>query len=175
MRGAESNPKTGNTVKRTGTTRDGGTPHNPPPPPFNGTTTQTKGGHHAQDGGGQHSSARPSITMPPTIHNGTPPSATAPPTTNARGRIDRGYPTTRTAQTRTHHPHTTHLAMNGARYDSSTRQHCNGMSRARATPLHWAGQQHTPPPFHTPRRMDTIHSSTHLLSLIHVHTTNEQQ
>nr|DAK24057.1 MAG TPA: hypothetical protein [Caudoviricetes sp.] len=39
------------------------------------------------------------------------------------------------------------------------------MSRVRATPLHWAGQQqHTPPPFHTPRRMDTIHSSTHLLS-----------
>nr|DAS53847.1 MAG TPA: hypothetical protein [Caudoviricetes sp.] len=50
------------------------------------------------------------------------------------------------------------------------------MSRARAAPLHWAEQQqHTPPPFRTPRRMDTIHSSTHLLSLIHVHTLNEQQ
>lgn len=43
--------------------------------------------------------------------------------------------------------------------------YCSGMSRARAIPLQWARQQqHTPPPFHTPRRMDTIHSSTHLLS-----------
>nr|DAS34305.1 MAG TPA: hypothetical protein [Caudoviricetes sp.] len=49
------------------------------------------------------------------------------------------------------------------------------MSRARATPPHWAGQQqHTPPPFHAPRRMDTVHSSTHLLLLVHVHTTDDQ-
>jgi len=92
------------------------------------------------------------------------------------GGVDRGYPTTRTPQThtRTRTPHT--RQWNSARHDSSTGEYCNGMSRARAAPPHWAGQQqHTPPPFHTPRRMDTIHPSTHLLSHIHVHTTDEQR
>ena len=92
------------------------------------------------------------------------------------GGAHRGYPTTRTPQTHTHHPHTTHLARNTVRHDSSTRQHCSGMSRARAAPLHWAGQQqYTPSPFRTPRRMDTIHSSIRLLQLIRVHTLNDQQ
>lgn len=116
-----------------------------------------------------HSLCHPPSTMPPTIHDG-------PTHHHDEGRVNRGYPTTQTPQTHTHHPHTTHLAKNSARHGSSTRQHCNGMSRARATPPHWAGQQqHTPPPFHTPMRMDTIHSSTHTLSLIRVHTVNDQR
>lgn len=123
-----------------------------------------RGTPHTRRGGQQHN--RPSLTTPPTIRHAAPPSTTAPPTTTTKGEAHRGYPTTRTAQTHTHHPHTTHPAMNSARHDSGTRQHCNEMSRARATPLHRARQQqHTPPPFHTPRRTDTIHSSTHLLSL----------
>lgn len=114
--------------------------------------------HHAT----HHPLCRPTVQDGPTHHHD-------------EGVADRGYPTTRTAQTDTH-THTTHLARNSAQHDSSTRQHCNGMSRARATPPHWAGrQQRTPPPFHTPRRVDTIHSSTHLLSLIHVHTTDDQR
>lgn len=142
-------------------------------PPFNGTTTQTEGGHHAQDGEASntaalHSPCHPPPTMPPTTHND--------PTLHH----DEGERTEDTPPHKRHKhtltTHTPHLAGNSARHDSSTRQHCNGMSRARDAPLHWAGQQqHTPPPFHTPRRMDTIHSSTHLLSLIHVHTTDDQR
>lgn len=139
-----------------------------------GGRQHTDGGHRTQDG--------ESVTQPPFTHhathhhNGTPPSATAPPTTTTRGG--------RTEDTPPHEQHrhtpTTHTprdpARDSARHDSNTRQHCGGMSRARATPLHRVGQQqHTPPPFYTPRRMDTIHSSTHLLLLIRVHTTNEQQ
>nr|DAV39970.1 MAG TPA: hypothetical protein [Caudoviricetes sp.] len=41
--------------------------------------------------------------MPPTIHN-------APTHHHSEGGADKGYPTTRTAQTHTHHPHTTHPA-----------------------------------------------------------------
>ena len=161
MQRAGSNSKTGNTVKRMGITRDKGTTHNTPPPPFNRTTEQTEGGHRTQDGESQRH-YRPSLTMPPTIRYATPPSTTTPPTIHDEGgEAHRGDPTTRTTQTHTNHPHTTRLARNNARHDSSTRQHCNGMSRARVAPLHWARQQqHTPPPFHTPRRMDTTHSST---------------
>lgn len=137
-----------------------GTPtHRRGTPTFNGEASNTAT---------LHSPCHPPPQRHPTIHDG--------PTLHHReGGRGRGYPTTRTPQTHTHHPHTTHLARNSARHDSSTRQHCNVMSRARATPPHRAAQQqHTPPPFHTPRRMDVIHSSTHLLSLVHVHTTNER-
>lgn len=133
------------------------------------------GGHRTQDGEASstaalQSSCHPPPTMPP--HH---PQRPHPPPRRGGG-AGKGYPTTRTAQTHTHHPHATHPARNSTQHDSSTRQHCNGMSRARTTPPHRAGQQqHTPPPFHTPRRMDTIHSSTHLLSLIHVHTTDDQR
>ena len=147
----------------------------PPLPPFNRTTTQTEGGHQHADG--RVGIAPPALPRHATHHhNGTPPSTTAPPSTTTRGEQTEDTPpheqhghtlTTRTPQ---------HPAGSSARHDSSTRQHCNGMSRARATPPHRAGQQqHTPPPFHTPRRMDTIHSSTHLLLLIHVHTTDDQR
>lgn len=136
--------------------------------------TNRKGAPCTRRGGRQHS--RPSLTMPPTIRYATPPSTTAPPTANVRGEHTedtpphehhRHTPTTRTPRTRQGAVHDTNC---------STRQHCNGMSRARAAPLHRAGQQqHAPPPFHTPRRMDAIHSSTHPLSLIHVHTLNDQR
>lgn len=122
------------------------------------------------------------VTQPPFTHHAThhplchPPSTTAPPTTTRGGGRAKDTP----PHEHHRHTHTTHtpqdMARNSARHDSSTRQHCNGMSRARATPPHWAGQQqHTPPPFHTPRRMDTIHPSTHPLSLIHLHTTDDQR
>ena len=120
-----------------------------------------------QKGDTTHKTGRPA-TRPPFTHHAThhplchPTIHDGPTLHHDEGGVDRGYPTTRTAQTHTHHPHATHLARNSARHDSSTRQHCSGMSRARVTPLHWAGQQqHTPPPFHTPKRMDTIHSPTH--------------
>ena len=136
---------------------------------------------HKRKGDTTHKTGRPT-TLPPFTHHAThhplchPTIHDGPTHHHDEGGADRGYPTTRTAQTHTH-PHTPRTRQ-GTVHDTncSTRQHCSGMSRTRATPLHRAGQQqHTPPPFHTPRRMDTIHSSTHLLSLIHVHTTNEQQ
>lgn len=150
-----------------------------PPAIQHGHRVNDKGGANTQTGDTNirreasnttalHSPCHPPSAMPPTIHNG--------PTHHPRrGGSGQRIPShTNTTDTHTY-PHATHLARYSARHDSSTRQHCNGMSRARATPLHRAGQQqHTPPPFHTPRRMDTIHSSTHLLSLIHVHTTNER-
>lgn len=168
MQDAGPNPNTGSTTTHTPRhsigpqgKRQGGTPtHRRGTPTFDGeSVTLPPFTHHAT----HHPPCHPTIHDGPTLHH-------------ERGGADRGYPTTRTPQTHAHHPHTTHLAMNSARRDSSARQHCGGMSRARATPLHWAGrQQHTPPPFHAPRRMDTIHSSTHLLSLIRVHTTDDQR
>lgn len=105
-----------------------------------------------------------------------PPSTTAPPSTNVRGEhVEDTPPHEERGETLTHTTAPDPIG-NSARHDSSTRQHCSGMSRARVAPLHWTGrQQHTPPPFHTPRKRDTIHSSTHPLSLTRVHTTNEQQ
>ena len=164
----------GNTMKGPRGNASRGQHNDTPLPPFNKTTMRTRRGTPMTDGRvSAIAPAPPSIRRPSSQH--APPSTTAPPTTTAR-RGRRGCPTPRTAQTRAHHPHTTHPARNSARHDSSTRQHCNGMSKARAAPLHRAGQQqHTPPPFHTPRKVNTIHSSTHLLLLIRVHTTNEQQ
>ena len=175
MQGAGSNSKTGNTAKGARTTQDRGTTHTHHTPPFNKTTIQQQGGTPILNGRDNATApALPSLCHPPpqrhpTIHDG-------PTHHHDEGVAHRGYPTTRTAQTHTHHPHTTHLASNSTRHNSSTRQHYNGMNRARAAPLHRAGQQqYTPPPFHTPRRMDTIHPSTHPLQLIRVHTTDDQR
>ena len=154
-------------------TRRWGTTHTPRPAIQRGHHANRRGTPHTRRGGQQHS--RPSSPCHPTIRYATHHPTIAPPTTTTRGGMDTGHPTAQRPQRDTH-PHTTHPARNSARHDSSTRQHCSGMSRARAAPLHRAGQQqYTPPPFPTPRRMDTIHSSTHLLSLIHVHTTNDQR
>ena len=62
-----------------------------------------QGGHQHTDGGHQHTAALHSPCHP-TIHNG-------PTLHNDEGGTDRGYPTTRTAQTHTHHTHTTRPAM----------------------------------------------------------------
>lgn len=164
MRSARSNSKTGehHEEDRDNTRQGDNTPHTPP--------RHSTGPPRKRKGDTAHKTGSPA-TQPPFTHhathhhNGTPPSATAPPSTNVRGEQTEDTPP------HEHHRHTLtthtpqHPAMSSARHDSSTRQHCSGMSRAQATPPHWAGQQHrTPPPFHTPRRMDTIHSSTHLLS-----------
>jgi len=158
----------GETMRRElGTMREGGDPiqsrgNTQPPRPA------IQHGHHANRRGtptfnGESVTQPPFITMPPTIRYATHPSAMAPPTIHDEGGADRGYPTTRTAQTHTLTltPHT----RQGTVHDTncSAGEYCSGMSRARAAPLHQAGQQqqHTPPPFHTPRRRDTIHSSTH--------------
>lgn len=160
---------------------DGAPQHIPHPAIQQGHRVNDKGDADTQTGDadtqtGSQQHCRPSLTMPPTIHDGTPPSTTAPPSTNVRGeRTEDTPPHEHHRHTpTTHTPHT--RAENSARHNDSIRQHCNGMNRVRTAPLHWAGQQqYTPPPFHTPRRMDTIHSSTHLLSLIHVHTTDDQR
>ena len=169
MQGARLNPKTGHhsthryrhSIRPHGKRQGGGTPtRRRGTPTFDGE----------------------SVTLPPLLSPCHPPSATPPalsrwphPPPRRGGSGQRIPHHTNSADTRTLTRTPQHLAKNSARHDSSTRQRCSGMSRARAAPLHWAGQQQrTPPPFRTPRRMDTIHSSTHLLSLIHVHTTNER-
>ena len=148
--------------------------HSTGPPREQKGDTNTQTGDANIRRGVSNTAALPSPCHPPpqrhpTIRDG--------PTHHQReGGAHRGYPTTRTVQTHTHHPHTTHPARNSARHDSSTRQHCNGMSRARAAPPHWAGQQqHTPPPFtHREGWTPSTHLA-HLLSLIHVHTTDDQR
>ena len=143
MRGEQSNTRIGDAVKRAGTTQGKGQHNSTPLPPFNTAATQTEGGR-------QHADGRDSTTAPALHHYAThhplchPPFHNGPTHHRDEGGAHRGYPTTRTAQTNTHHPHTTHLARNSTRHDSSTRQHCSGTSRARATPLHWAGQQQHP-------------------------------
>lgn len=143
MQGARPNPNTGATPTTPAIQRDHHT---------------NRRGTPTADGGRTLTFEGEPVTPPPFTHHAThhplryPPFHDGPTHHSRRGGVDRGYPTTRTAQTRTHHPHTTHLARNSARHDSSTRQHCSGMSRARAAPPHWTGQQqHTPPSFHTPR------------------------
>ena len=114
-----------NNARRTGDNTRGGDPtrrqgqHTPPLPLFNETTTQTEGGHHTQDG--------ESVTLPPFTHHAThhppchPTIHDGPTLHHDEGGADRGYPTTRTAQTYTH-PYTPHTRQwNGVRHDSSTR------------------------------------------------------
>lgn len=173
MQGAGPHTKTGNTVKRTGATRSRGhhsthlSRHSirPPSKQQGGATTQREG---------QRCSTHPSLTMPPTIHYATPPSTMATPPPQRRGgqiedtppHEDLGEIVTRTA------PHT----RQGTVRDMTVQYSRHALSRAgrRQHTLDRAGQQHAPPPFHTPhtRRMDTIHSvSPHT---VHVHTTNER-
>lgn len=141
-----------------------------------------QGGRQHTDGGSRHSTGsqqhhRPSLTMPPTIHNGTPPSTTAPPSTTTRGGNTQRIPH-HTNTTNTHPPPTHHTPGNGTVHDMTAVLASTAMGWVGRELHHRTGagqQHHTPPPFRTPRRMDTIHSSTHLLSLIHVHTTDDQR
>lgn len=121
------------------------------------------------------------LQRPPFTYHATPPRHATPPPNdspthhNDEGGADTGYPTTRTAQRNTHHPHTTHLATNSTRYDNSAHQYCVGMSGARVTPLDRASQQqHTPPPFHTPHTGEDGHHPPIHSHTVHVHTTNER-
>ena len=81
------------------------------PPPRHSTGPQGK-----QQGGHQHTDGE-SVTLPPFTHHATHhPRQHAtihdgPTHHHCEGGAHRGYPTTRTAHTYTHHPHTTHLAM----------------------------------------------------------------
>ena len=108
-------------------------------------TEQTaKGERRHQRGEHQHADGRvnaaaPALQhMPPFPRHATPPS-TMPPHHPRREGGDRGYPTTRTAQTHTHHPHTTHLAENSARHDSSTHQYRTGSRWHGPHALGWGG------------------------------------
>ena len=117
------------------------------------------------------------VTLPPFIT--VPPHPAMPPHHPRRhphhhyeGGVDEGHPTTRTPQEDTHHPHTAHPTGNSARHDSSTRQHCTGMSRARAahtepgrTAAHTTAIQHTT---HTKKRRTP---STHLTLFTFIHIT----
>lgn len=174
MQGAGSNPKTGNTMKRTGTTQTRGQHNITPSPPFNRTTTQTEGGHHTQDGetsntADLHSPYHPPSAMPP--HH---PRWPHPPPRRGGERTEDTPPHEHHRHTpTTHTPHT----RQGAVHDMTAVLASTAMGRVGHEPHHCTGQDSssTPPPFHTPRRMDTIHSPTHLLLLIRVHTLNEQQ
>lgn len=145
-----------------------------PPRHSIGPQGKRQGGRQHTDGEASNTAALHSPCHPPSA---TPPAllVMAPPTTTTRGREDRGYPTTRTPRTHTHHPHTTHPAENSTRHDSSTRQHCSGMSGGtshttalgRTTAAHTTAIPHTEEDGHHP----LIHSS---LSLVHVHTTDDQ-
>lgn len=168
MQGARPNPNTGQ--HSTHHTRHSIGPQGE----RQGGRQHTDGGHHTQDGEASNTAALPSpchppSAMPPTIHDS--------PTLH---RDEEGEQTEDTPPHEQHrHTLTTHTPHTWQRTvrDMTAVLASTAVGRvgARATPLHWAAQQqHTPPPFHTPRRMDTIHSSTHLLSLIHVHTTNER-
>lgn len=105
MRSAGSNSKTGNTVKRTGTTQDKGTTHTP-------TTPAIQQGHRVNDKGDTNTQTGSPATQPPFTHHAThhplchPTIHDGPTHHHCEGGADRGYPTTRTPQTHVHHPHT---------------------------------------------------------------------
>lgn len=75
------------------------TTHTPP-------AIQQERGHHHTHGRGSTSQPHHSSPCHPT-HHATPPSTIATPSTTTMGVADRGYPTTRTPQTDTHHTHRT--------------------------------------------------------------------
>lgn len=108
IRDAGPNSKTGNTMKKTGTTRDRGTTQQH-------ATPAIQRDHHTNRRGTPQTRREASST-PALPYHATLPSTMAPPSTTTRGGVNRGYPTTRTAQTHTHHPHTTHPARNSARH-----------------------------------------------------------
>ena len=119
-----------------------------PPPPFNTATEQTRRGTNIHkrrtlisDGGVSVTPPALPLTMPPTTTTHAPPSTTAPPTTTTRGGKTEDTPLHEQHRhtLTTHTPHT----WRGTVHDMTAvlTTHCSGMSRARATPLHWAGQQ----------------------------------
>lgn len=116
---SEDNIKGQEQCEGEGTQSEHGASQHTPLPPFNRTTTQTKGGRHHTNGGHRHSTEsqqhyRPSLTMPPHHPLCHPPFCDGPTHHHEEGEGGRGYPTTRTPQTHTHHPHTAHLARNSA-------------------------------------------------------------
>ena len=119
-------------------------------PTFDGeSVTQPPFTHHAT----HHPPCHPTIHEGPTLHQ-------------REGGADRGYPTTRTAQTHTRTRTPQHLARNSARHDSSTRQHRNGMSRAQ--PRHCTGQDSSSTPTAIPHtEKDGHHPLTHSSTLTH--------
>lgn len=134
----------------------------PPRKQKGGTPTHKTG--RPGDTAALQSPCHPPPQRHPTIHEG-------PTHHHCEGGAHRGCPTTRTPQTHTRHPHTTHPTRNSARHDSSTRQHCNGMSRARAhatalgrtAAVHTTAIPHTEEDGHHP----LIHSSTPTHSCSH--------
>lgn len=112
--------------------------------------------------------------MPPTIRYATPPSTMAPPTIHDEGGWTEDTPPHEQHRhtLTTHTPQ--HLAKNSTRHDSSTRQHCNGMSRARATPLHWGGTAaaHTTAIPHAEE--DGHHPLIHSSTLTHSRSHNQR-
>lgn len=140
MLGARSNSKTGNIAKRTGTTRDKGTTHNTTHPAIQqGHRVNDKGDANTKTG---DADIRRGVSNTAALHSPChPPSTTAPhhprwphPPPRRGGSIQRIPHHTNSTDT---HPHTTHMASNSARHDSSTDEYCNWMSRARAAPPHW--------------------------------------
>lgn len=76
-RGARSNSKTGNIVKRIGTTRDRASQHTPPRHSIGPQGKRQEGRQHT-DGGRQHSTGSPA-TLPPFTHHATHHPAHTPP------------------------------------------------------------------------------------------------
>ena len=104
------------TMQRCRTQPRQGTPQHTPHPPFNKTTKQTRRGTPTHRRGTPTFDGE-SVTLPPFTHHAThhplchPTIHDGPTLHHDEGGMDRGYPTTRTAQTYTHHPHTTHPAI----------------------------------------------------------------
>lgn len=143
--------------------------------------SKRQGGRQHTDGdadiqrGGQHSSTRPSLTMPPTIRYATPPSTTAPPTTTTRGEQTEDTPP------HEHHRHTptTHAphTWQGTVRDMTAVLASTAMGRVGHEPHHRTGQDNSSTHHRhsthregwTPSTHPLIHSHT-----VHVHTTNER-
>lgn len=132
------------------------------------TTPAIQHGHRANGRGTPHTDGRVNTTEP-ALHSPCHPTSSCHPTIrdshplyHDEGGVTEGYPTTRTLQRHTHHPHTTHPAMDNARHDSSTLTVCTGIggTRAARTGQCWLAAAHTHR--HSTHRgeTDTIHSST---------------
>lgn len=167
--------RSGDETRRGRATRDRETTRRTPHPPFNGDNTQTEGGHHTQDGEANntaalHSPCHPPSTMPP--HH---PQRPHPPP--RRGGSRQRIPH-HTNSTDTHSPPTHHTPSNGTVHDMTAVLASTAMGRVRHEPHHCTRQNSSSTHHRHSTHRGGWTPSTHphcLLSLIHVHTTNEQQ
>ena len=153
----------------------------PDPIQRRGITTHTTprysiGPQGKRQGGRQHTDGE-SVTQPPFIRHATH-HHNGPTHHHCEGGADRGYPTTRTPQTHTHHPHCS--TWQGTVHDMTAVLASTAVGRVGHEPHHCTGQDGSSTPTASPHTEEDghhppIHSSTLTLFTFTHSTINDDQ